>query len=322
MSPLPPAGWIRTCSIWRALEIVGDTSVLLVMQAAWLGVRRFDEFQARTGLLKTTLSDRLKRLVAAGVFDKVPYSTKPLRHEYRITSKGQDLYWTALMMLRWERRWSRTPAPLDVRLRHAVCGHPFEAVPTCACCGGEISARDIDWAEGPGVGWMPPEYSRRRQKRQAAAEAPGVLVEVAQLTGDRWASLVLRSIFTGLRRFDEIQRDTGMASNILSERLAWLTETGVLGLREIGGGRNEYRLTDKGIDYYPILLALLLWGDTYYVSFEGPPLLLRHRTCGQPLRLQVSCSACAGPVESRQVLYEVGPGSPAGDPRVPSSFHN
>ena len=322
MSAPENAGWIRTCSIWRALEVVGDTSVLLVMQAAWLGVRRFDEFQARTGLLKTTLSDRLKRLVAAGVFDKVPYSTRPLRHEYRITSKGQDMYWTALMMLRWERRWSRTPASLDVRLRHAACGHPFEAVPTCACCGGEISARDIDWEEGPGVGWMPPEYSRRRQKRQAAAEAPGVLVEVAQLTGDRWASLVLRSIFTGLRRFDEIQRDTGMASNILSERLAWLTETGVLGLRDIGGGRSEYRLTDKGIDYYPILLALLVWGDTHYVSSEGPPLLLRHRPCGQPLRLQVSCSACSGPIRVRQVLYEVGPGQPAGDPRVPSSFHN
>lgn len=322
MSAAPQAGWIRTCSIWRALEVVGDTSVLLIMQAAWLGVRRFDDFQARTGLLKTTLSDRLKRLVAAGVFEKAPYSTKPLRHEYRITPKGLDMYWTALLMLRWERRWSRTPAPLQIGLRHAACGHDFEAVPTCACCGDEISARDIDWEEGPGVGWMPPDYSRRRQKRQAAAEAPGVLVEVAQLTGDRWASLVLRSIFTGLRRFDEIARDTGMATNILSERLAWLTETGVLRLRDIGGGRSEYRLTDKGIDYYPILLALLVWGDTYYVSSEGPPLLLRHRTCGQPLQLQVSCSSCAGALHAREVLYEVQPGAPDGHPRVPSNFHN
>ncbi len=306
-SATPPAGWIRTCSIWRALEIVGDTSVLLVMQAAWLGVHRFDEFQARTGLLKTTLSDRLKRLVAAGVFDKVPYSDKPLRHEYKLTPKGLDLYGTALLMLRWELRWAKVQAPLRITLRHATCGHDFEAAPTCGCCGREVTARDIDWAPGPGVGWMPPHYSRRRQQREAAAEAPGILVEIAQLTGDRWASLVLRSIFTGLRRFDEIQRDTAMATNILSERLAWLIDRGIVHLHDIGSGRSEYRLTDKGIDYYPILLSLLVWGDTYYVAPEGPPLLLTHRACGQPLQLKVSCSACGEALHAHDVLYEVTP---------------
>lgn len=309
-APQPPAGWIRTCSIWRALEVVGDTSVLLVMQAAWLGVRRFDEFQARTGLLKTLLSDRLKRLVAAGVFEKTPYCQRPLRHEYRLTAKGRDLYGTALMMLRWERRWARHRAPLQVGLRHSVCGQAFEALPTCGSCGGEISARDIEWQEGPGVGWMPPDYSRRRQQRQAAAQAPGVLVEVAQLTGDRWASLVLRSIFTGLSRFDEIQRDTAMATNILSERLAWLTDTGVLQLHDIGAGRAEYRLTDKGIDYYPVLLALMVWGDTYYLSPEGPPLVLKHRTCGQPLRPAVTCSACGDALHAHDVHYDVSAGNP------------
>lgn len=309
VAPAPPAGWIRTCSIWRALEVVGDTSVLLVMQAAWLGVRRFDDFQDRTGLLKTLLSDRLKRLVAAGVFEKTPYCERPLRHEYRLTPKGLDLYGTALMMLRWERRWARHRAPLQVGLRHSLCGHPFEAQPTCGSCGGEISASDIEWQEGPGVGWMPPHYSRRRQQRQAATQAPGVLVEVAQLTGDRWAALALRSIFTGMRRFDEIQRDTAMATNILAERLAWLTDTGVLRLHDIGGGRSEYRLTAKGIDYYPVLLALMVWGDTHYLAPEGPPLVLTHRRCGQPLRPQVSCSACGDALHAHDVHYDVTEGS-------------
>ncbi len=304
----PPPGWIRTCSIWRALEVVGDTSVLLVMQAAWLGVRRFDDFQARTGLLKTLLSDRLKRLVAAGVFEKRPYSERPLRYEYHLTDKGLDLYGTALMMLRWERRWARRPAPLAVRLHHATCGHAFEPVPACGCCGGEITPREVDWAEGPGVGWMPPFYSRRRQQRQAASQvADGVLVEVATLTGDRWAGLVLRSIFTGLRRFDEIQRDTAMATNILSERLSWLVETGVVRLHDIGGGRAEYRLTDKGIDYYPVLLTLLDWGDRYYRSPEGPPLVLTHRRCGHGLQPVVACSHCGESVHARDVRYEVVP---------------
>lgn len=298
-----PEGWIRTCSIWRALEVVGDTSALLVMQSAWLGVRRFDEFQARTGLLKSLLSDRLKHLVGAGVFDKVPYSERPLRHEYRLTPKGLGLYGTALMMLRWEKRWSKTPAALGIALRHTACGQDFEPVPTCGSCGEEISARDVTWEEGPGVGWMAPDYRRRRQQRQAATLAPGILVEVAQLTGDRWASLVLRSVFTGLRRFDEIQRDTSMASNILSERLAWLVGEQMLRLQDIGGGRSEYRLTDKAIDYYPILLTLMVWGDSHYRSPAGPPLVLRHKTCGQPLHPQVCCSVCGGAVEARDVLY-------------------
>ncbi len=297
--------FIRTCSIWRALEVVGDTSVLLILEASWIGARRFDDFRARTGLLQTLLSDRLKRLVAAGVLDRVQYSEAPPRFEYRLTAKGRDLYWPALMMLRWERRWTAPEGKLQLKLRHRTCGHAFEPVPTCLKCGEEISARDVDWTEGPGVGWMAARYSRRRQQRHAATGAQGLMVDVAQITGDRWASLALRSIFTGLRRFDEIHRDTAMATNILSERLSWLIAQGVIRTHDLGGRRFEYRLTEKGIDYYPVLLMLLRWGDKYYVSPEGPPLLLRHRPDGHDLEPAVTCSCCSQPVEPHDVTFEV-----------------
>ena len=103
---MAPPKFIRTCSIWRALEVVGDTSVLLILEASWIGARRFEDFRVRTGLLQTLLSDRLKRLVAADIFEKAPYSDSPPRFEYRLTRKGRDLYWPSLMMLRWERRCS------------------------------------------------------------------------------------------------------------------------------------------------------------------------------------------------------------------------
>lgn len=304
-----PVKLTRTCSIWRALEVVGDASVLLILEASWIGARRFDALRARTGLLPTLLSDRLKRLVTAGLFDKVLYSASPPRSEYRMTQKGRDLYWPALMMLRWERRWTSLEGRLTVNLRHKRCGQLFEPVPTCLNCGDEISARDVDWSEGPGVGWMPAHYSRRRQQRQSAAErlgAGGLMVEAAQITGDRWASLVLRSIFTGLRRFDEIHRDTAMATNILSERLSWLVEKGVIQARDYGAGvrRFEYRLTAKGIDYYPVLLMLMLWGDRYYCSPEGPPLLLRHKADGHELQPAVTCSCCGAPVDPHDVTFE------------------
>jgi len=302
---MSPPKFIRTCSIWRALEVVGDTSVLLILEAAWIGARRFDQFRARTGLLQTLLSDRLKRLVAAEVFEKVIYSDSPPRFEYRLTRKGRDLYWPALMMLRWERRWGSPDGKLQLKMHHRTCGKVFEPVPTCLKCGDEISARDVDWTEGPGVGWMSARYSRRRQQRHAAEAASGLMVDVAQITGDRWASLILRSIFTGLRRFDEIHRDTAMATNILSERLSWLTAQGVIRAHELPGRRSEYRLTEKGIDYYPVLLMLLQWGDKYYVSPEGPPLLLRHKADGHDLEPAVTCSCCSQPVEPHDVTFEV-----------------
>jgi DNA-binding HxlR family transcriptional regulator len=152
---------------------------------------------------------------------------------------------------------------------------------------------------------MSARYSRRRQQRHAAELSSGLMVDVAQITGDRWASLILRSIFTGLRRFDEIHRDTAMATNILSERLSWLTAQGVIRAHDLPGRRSEYRLTEKGIDYYPVLLMLLQWGDKYYVSPEGPPLLLRHKADGHDLEPAVTCSCCSQPVEPHDVTFEV-----------------
>ena len=302
--------FIRTCSIWRALEIVGDTSTLLVLEACLIGARRFDDIRVRSELLPTLLSSRLTRLVEAGILEKRRYTDKPPRHEYRLTEKGRDLYWTALMMLRWEHRWAPREGKLDIRLRHRTCGKLFEPAPTCLHCKQTISARDVDWTEGPGVGWMAIRYSRRRRLRHAAAERSGetaLMDEVAQITGDRWASLALRSIFTGLRKFDEICRDTAMATNILSERLSWLVEKGVIRLHEYSAvpKRHEYRLTEKGIDYYPVLLMLLQWGDKYYLSPEGPPLLLRHGADGHELQPAVTCSGCGEAVSLLEVDYEV-----------------
>ncbi|WP_417490537.1 winged helix-turn-helix transcriptional regulator [Maricaulis sp.] len=302
--------FIRTCSIWRTLEVVGDTSTLLILEASWLGARRFEDFRNRTGLLKPLLSDRLKRLLAAEIFERRLYSEAPRRFEYQMTQKGRDLYWTALMMLRWERHWAPPEGKIEIILRHKGCGEVFDPTPVCGECRQEVTANDVDWTEGPGVGLMAATYSRRRRYRDMAANRPAestLLDHVAQITGDRWASLVLRSIFTGLRKFDEICDDTAIATNILSERLSWLCTIGVLTMHQYSDrpARFEYRLTPKGIDYYPILLMLLKWGDKYYVAPEGPPLLLKHRPCGADLEAMVVCSACGEAVGPETVEYEV-----------------
>lgn len=295
---------IRSCSVWRALEVLGDTSTLLILEASWLGVRRFDGFQERTGILKALLSDRLQRLVAAEVMVKVQYSERPVRFEYRLTAKGRDMYWIALMMLRWELKWSGHKHKIHIKLHHTKCGHSFTPVPTCQTCKTEIVARDIDWKDGPGVGWMVPLYSRRRQQRNAAFTASNLMIDVVQIIGDRWASLVLRSIFFGIRRFDQIQRDSAIATNILSERLNWLVEEGVLRTQSVEGGRSEYRLTEKGIDFFPVMIMLMRWGDEHYPTPKGRPMILVHKAHRHALKPVVTCSHCNEVIEIRDVTFK------------------
>lgn len=298
---------IRTCSVWRALEVVGDTSTLLILEASWLGARRFDDFRTRTGLLKALLSNRLKRLVSLGLLEKRLYCESPPRHEYIMTKKGGDLYWVSLMLLRWEKLWGNREGKIEVELTHKTCGNEFTPAPVCNHCREEIHAYDVDWREGPGVGWMTPVYSRRRQLRDQDAQPTSLLDEAAKLMGDRWASLILRSVFTGLNRYDEIRGDTAIATNILSERLSWLIERGVLKQKQYSKNppRFEYHLTRKGMDYYPALLFLLQWGDKYFVSPEGPPLILIHKLCGQDLKPVVACSECKEDIEPRGVDFIV-----------------
>jgi DNA-binding HxlR family transcriptional regulator len=133
------------------------------------------------------------------------------------------------------------------------------------------------------------------------------------LIGERSTFLVLREAFNGVRRFDDMQRRTGMPRQVLSQRLARLVAEGLLRkvrYQEAGQrGRDEYRLTDKGLDLYPVLVALMEWGDRYGVGPVGPQVLLQHRDCGEPVRLQLSCQAGHVVESAREVTPVPGPGA-------------
>jgi DNA-binding HxlR family transcriptional regulator len=131
------------------------------------------------------------------------------------------------------------------------------------------------------------------------------------IIGERSSFLVLREVFNGVRRFDEMQRRTGIPRQVLSDRLARLVRDGLLrkvpyqdsGQRR----RHEYRLTSKGLDLYPVLVALLHWGDQYALGPAGPQVELRHRDCGQPVALQLRCEAGHVLDSAREVTPVPGP---------------
>ena len=133
------------------------------------------------------------------------------------------------------------------------------------------------------------------------------------IIGERPTLLVLREAFNGVRRFDDMQRRTGLPRQVLSQRLARLVAEGLLRkvpYRETGQrSRNEYRLTDKGLDLYPVLVAMMQWGDRYADGPAGPQVLLRHRDCGEPVRLRLSCPAGHDLESARDVTPVPGPGA-------------
>ncbi len=299
---------IRTCSIWRALEIFGDAPTLLILQSYWLGARRFDDFCRSTGLLKTVVSGRLKKLIENNCLVKVAYTERPRRFEYRATAELLDLFPTALAMLHWERRWGSTRGKIDIRVTHSTCGELTDPYPACVGCRRDVDARDVSWEPGPGIGEMPATYSRRRrQTSQSTGETTELLDDITQIIGDRWSALILRSVFTGLNRFQEILDDTAISTNILADRLAELCDGDILRRVEEPADmrRANYRLTDKGRDIYPILITLMQWGDKWRPAPDGPPLLLCHRPCEQSLEIVMTCPGCGEEVGPQDTSVEI-----------------
>ena len=138
------------CSVAQCLEVVGEWWSLLILRDVFMGVRRFDDMQARLGISRNVLTQRLRALMDAGVLFRVPYQDKPPRYEYRLTEKGIDLWHVVTAMRQWGDKWA-APAGPPVEIEHKACGHRIDVVPTCSACGEPIGARDVRAVSGPGA---------------------------------------------------------------------------------------------------------------------------------------------------------------------------
>lgn len=132
------------------------------------------------------------------------------------------------------------------------------------------------------------------------------------ILGERWTVVVLREVFLGIRRFDDIHRHAGIPRQVLTNRLTSLVEDGILRkepYREDGARtRHEYRLTEKGLELQPILLAISHWGDRHLADPGGPPTVFVHRDCEEPVHVEVRCAAGHAVDDPRRVATRPGPG--------------
>jgi DNA-binding HxlR family transcriptional regulator len=139
------------CSVARALSIVGDRWTLLVLRDAFLGVRRFEDFQRNLGTTRHRLADRLKKLVEHGILDRVRYQERPARFEYRLSEKGRDLYPVIVSLTRWGDRWMVDADGPPLQLVHRRCGRRMMPALSCPECGEPVSARDMEARPGPAL---------------------------------------------------------------------------------------------------------------------------------------------------------------------------
>jgi DNA-binding HxlR family transcriptional regulator len=135
------------------------------------------------------------------------------------------------------------------------------------------------------------------------------IARTMDVIGEPWSPLILRDVWVGINRFDALQNDLGISSKVLTERLKWLAENGVIERRayQERPARFEYILTPKGSELCAVLMAMTAWGDRHLAGDEGVPALLQHKSCGHHVRAEVRCSHCGEPLTGADVQPEPGP---------------
>jgi DNA-binding HxlR family transcriptional regulator len=141
----------QSCSIAGALEVVGERWSLLIVRDILLGLRRYDELQAHLGIARNVLQTRLQRLQEHGVIERVPYQQHPVRHEYRLTEKGLDLWPTIVALMQWGDRYATPEGGPAVLIEHRGCGGSVDEHRICERCGAKLKARDAVGRPGPGA---------------------------------------------------------------------------------------------------------------------------------------------------------------------------
>ena len=127
----------------NTVEVIGDSWTVLILRDAFLGVRRFDEFVEDLGIARNVLTDRLERLVSAGLLETRPYKDNPPRNEYRLTEKGKDLFDVLMVLWSFGERWNPPPDPRHQRVIHRKCGNEALAVTHCSHCGERLTRHDV-----------------------------------------------------------------------------------------------------------------------------------------------------------------------------------
>jgi DNA-binding HxlR family transcriptional regulator len=268
------------------------------------GVRRYKDFRDQLGIANSVLTARLRRLTEAGIFTLALYQETPRRHEYVLTDCGRDLWHVLLTIWSWEAVWVTEHIEPLPAMYHTECGEEFAPVMHCKSCGLTADIHEVRGAFGPSGGFarsVPQATTRRRSA--GGSPGPGLVTQTIELIGNRWSAALLAAAFLGAHRFTDMLNMTGAPPTIVSDRLRTFCQMGVLEPvpTSASSGRVEYRLTDKGRAFFPHIMVMLNWGDTWFRAPEGPATILTHTRCGGQFTPVLHCSACNLELHGSQV---------------------
>tara|TARA_B100000678_G_scaffold178180_1_gene148611 strand:+ start:1191 stop:2192 length:1002 start_codon:yes stop_codon:yes gene_type:complete len=285
--------------------VIGDAWTQLIMREAFYGVRRFNDWSEALHIPRTVLSGRLKRLVDKGLLDSVVPAGRR-RAEYRLTAMGRDLFGIALMQGRWERDHapSRMQSRYDMVFYDSASRVPLDPVALDGPGGSTIDPARIGWEVGPGLIIRGSPTQRRWRTKRLPVDRP-MIDRSVELIGDYWSWMVLGCVFFRMRRFEEFLSATGMAPNILSDRLSRLVAGSILVRRAYQSSppRYEYRLTESGRALYPVVLATHGWSLRWLCDQEAPPLSLLDLTTGKHVHPVVCDGNTGEPIQAARTRW-------------------
>lgn len=302
-------------AVGRSIGLIGDEWTLAILRYATAGVRRYNEFLDRLAISNAVLTNRLTRLVDAGLLEKVAYRERPPRFEYRLTRRGRDTWPILLSIWAWEARWVREHVEQLPTMRHNRCGRDFHPVLLCDACREPVEPRDVTGRFGPAGGWVrsvPAATTRRRSSSGAAhpeSGAPGLVPQTMALVGNRWSAALLGAAFLGAHRFTDFERSLGAPPTTVADRLRTFCDLDVLTAAP-GPDRSErqsYHLTAKGRAFFPVIMCTLDWGHRWFRSPEGRALIYRHTACRRTFTPRLACDRCGHPLRGRDVTVEHHP---------------
>ncbi len=287
----------------RALLLVGDFWTVQILQAVFLGRRRFQDIRDALDISDPVLSRRLTALVGEGVLTTRPYQDHPMRVDYLLTDAGKDLWQVLVSLWAWDVQWlSAPPGPRGAELRHLPCGNSIRPVMGCACCGAiGVGARDVTASADSQV--LLADLTQRRGRRSSVASD---VLSSTSILGDRWSILVLAHALMGAHHFGEFREGLGISPVTLNARLTLLVDRGVMSRESVteGAKRQVYRLTPMGLDFFKVTSMINSWAQTWLSEDGRSGLSLRHRACGQELRPQLTCNSCNGALRRHEVRFE------------------
>jgi DNA-binding HxlR family transcriptional regulator len=299
----------RASSINRALDQVGDRWSLLIIGDVLWGMHSFSELLAATGISRGVLADRLKWLESIDCLRRRFPDGNPRRPSYHMTRKSVDLYDVALTSLYWERKFFRLPEVDAIELVHQDCGKVFQPLMACRHCGKEVLASEVEFHDGPGARRDLRKMKVRRRSSQSIKEVPTerpVYKNLIHLIGDRWTANLIALAYHGFKRFDGFHAELPIATNVLTDRLRFLTAEGIFLAVPYSERpmRYDYHLSEKGLALFPFFVALLQWGDKWCGDGSGPPMMLTHTACHKHLVGEVRCDQCHEHVTAHSVQLQ------------------